>query len=513
MNISILDCTLRDGGYINGWSFGERNISAITEGLLSANIDVIECGFLKSGNFDRERSLYSGVEGIRLPHRAGGSMFVAMIAYGDISPEEIAPRKSGFIDGIRLTFHDSEWRGTKSSAYKLMDKGYKVFIQPVGTISYTDDAMLRLIDEVNELNPYAFYLVDTLGSMYKNDLLRLYYLVDHNLSPGISIGFHSHNNLQLSFSNAMTVLELHTKRNVIIDSSIFGMGRGAGNLNTELITHFINENIGNRYELMPLLELMDNIILPIYKDNPWGFSEPYYLAAIRGVHPSYASYLIDKQSIPMTKVDEILGRLPIENRHLFKKDRIEQIYISSMDRKIDDSKKVATISKKVENHKILVIVPGSSVKTHSDEILRFVDENSPFIISVNFIPDIVTPDLVFVGNQKRYDQLPETGAEVIVSSNISARSVGVVDFNLLLTDGSDKSGLMILQLLKRIGATEAHLAGYDGFRRDFSYTGKDLDNYLSKEAIDELNSNMSEKLSAISKSLRLEFITPTVYAL
>ena len=192
-------------------------------------------------------------------------MFVATIAYGEISAEEIVPHQLGYIDGIRLTFHNSECEDTKRLAKDLMGKGYKVFIQPVGSTSYQDDELLALINDVNILNPYAFYIVDTLGSMYKNDLLRKFFLVEYNLNKDICFGFHSHNNLQLSFANAMTLLELHTDRHIIIDSSIFGMGRGAGNLNTELITHYINSNIENRYDLVAILELIDDVILPIYK--------------------------------------------------------------------------------------------------------------------------------------------------------------------------------------------------------------------------------------------------------
>jgi len=438
-------------------------------------------------------------------------MFVAMIAFGDITADEITPQQDGYIDGIRLTFHNSEWQDTKRLAQNLMNKGYKVFIQPVGTTSYSDEELIQLINEVNVLKPFAFYLVDTSGSMYKNDLLRLFYLVEHNLANGIAIGFHSHNNLQLSFANAMTLLELHTKRHLIIDSSIFGMGRGAGNLNTELITHFINENIGNKYEIVPLLDLMDNIILPIYKDTPWGFSEPYYLAAIRGVHPNYASYLIDKQSITMTKVDEILAKLPAHNRHLFNKAQIEEIYIASMTRSVDDTEQIARLSKLVANRKVLVVVPGRSVKTYSAKIKQFIEENSPFIISVNFVPSAFTPNLVFVGNRKRYDQLGEAKAEVVVTSNITADKAVVVDYNNLLIEGSDKSGLMVLRLLKRLGISKVYLAGYDGFTRETSYSGKDLENYLSKDAIDDLNAGMIEKLAVVRKSLKLEFITPSVY--
>lgn len=242
--ISILDCTLRDGGYINDFNFGRKCISEIISSLAQAKIEIIECGFLKSGANDPDKSLFGSVSAIamHLPDNKDGTMYVAMIAYGDIPIEEIEPYDGTSISGIRLTFHEQDIDRAFDFANRLSDKGYKVFIQPVGTATYTDKALLDLIEKVNTMHPFAFYLVDTLGTMYKNNLLRMFYLVDNNLAPDVRVGFHSHNNLQLSFSNAQELIGLNSKRNIIIDSSVFGMGRGAGNLCTELLTQYINEN-------------------------------------------------------------------------------------------------------------------------------------------------------------------------------------------------------------------------------------------------------------------------------
>lgn len=122
-----------------------------------------------------------------------------MIAQPYPSINNIAKYDGKSIDGIRVTFHEDEIDEALIYGKQLMDKGYKIFIQPVGTTSYSDGSLLELIRKVNNLKPVAFYLVDTLGIMYKNDLLRMFYLLDNNLDESISLGFHSHNNLQLSF--------------------------------------------------------------------------------------------------------------------------------------------------------------------------------------------------------------------------------------------------------------------------------------------------------------------------
>jgi 4-hydroxy 2-oxovalerate aldolase len=514
MTVSILDCTLRDGGYINDFRFGVGRINTIKEKLCEANIEIIECGFLQSAKNDPDCSLYGGVEQILLPKERGGRMFVAMSAFGDITAEEIVPYQANYIDGIRLTFHNKEWEDTKRLTLNLMNKGYKVFIQPVSTLFYTDEELLTLIKEVNFLKPYAFYLVDTIGSMYKNDLLRLFFLVEHNLADGICLGYHSHNNMQLSFANAMTIMELHTNRHIIIDSSVFGMGRGAGNLNTELITHYINNNIEHRYDLIPLLEMIDDIILPIYKYTSWGFSEPYYLSAIIGVHPNYAAYLIDKQSIGMTQIAEILGKIPKSNGHLFIKSDIEKLYHAEMSDAVDDSSTIAELSVKIRGKEVIVIAPGSSIRVNRKQILEHIRAICPFVLSLNFIPDDITPDLVFISNRKRFTQLKSSDLPLVVTSNIKTfnkKNIYVVDYDSLISQNVDYGGIMVLRFVLRLGATYVSLAGYDGFTGGIDHYDNTQDSYLSVDTVAAINNSMSKQLSEISKVISLKFITPSVY--
>ena len=326
--ISLLDCTLRDGGYINDFAFGKQTIASVVSGLADAGIEIVECGFLKSGADDADKSLFGSVEAIvpYLPEKRNGrTMFVAMIAYGDISAEEISDC-GGAVEGIRLTFHEKELDEALAFAACLKGKGYKVFFQPVGTTTYTDGALLRLIEKVNELRPFAFYLVDTLGAMYKNDLLRMFYLVDNNLRADVRIGFHSHNNLQLSFSNAQELILMHSKREIIIDTSVYGMGRGAGNLCTELLTQYINENIESKYDLLPVLECIDEYIMPIFLRHPWGYSVPYYLAAVNGCHPNYATYLVNRQTLRVRDINSVIKSIPsIKSRSTTKNSSVRCI--------------------------------------------------------------------------------------------------------------------------------------------------------------------------------------------
>lgn len=171
-NIKILDCTLRDGGYVNEWYFGKKAIENIIFNLSMSNTDIVECGFLTNKPYDPDYSLFNSVE--RINERItclekSGTMYVAMIALGEreIDPRLLSDSYKTVLDGIRLTFHPHEIDKAFEWADIIMKKGYKLFMQPVGTTNYSDKQFLDLLERINRLEPYAFYIVDTLGLMYK----------------------------------------------------------------------------------------------------------------------------------------------------------------------------------------------------------------------------------------------------------------------------------------------------------------------------------------------------------
>ena len=229
--ISVLDCTLRDGGYVNNWEFGSKTISHIAEKLCSSQVEMIECGFLsQTKKATVGQSIFKNISDAEKYFEKCSDNLALMINCGEYAPQDIQPYEGGKIKTIRIAFHKHQRDEAQKLCVALKEKGYDVFFQPMYTIGYKDIELISLIDWANSTRPKAFYIVDSFGTMSKSDLLRMFYLVDNNLSKDIKLGFHSHNNLQLSFSNAQELAELNTKRELIIDSSVFGMGRGAGNL-------------------------------------------------------------------------------------------------------------------------------------------------------------------------------------------------------------------------------------------------------------------------------------------
>jgi Isopropylmalate/homocitrate/citramalate synthases len=526
-NVKILDCTLRDGGYVNDFKFGISTIRNIIHKLSEASIDIIECGFLDSTANDNNCTIFSNIDCLKkvISRKKSHIIYVVMIQYGKISNEEISVCDRQTVDGIRLTFHEHEIEGALFLGKQLQKKGYKIFMQPVGTMSYSDQTILKLISEINEMKPYAFYMVDTLGTMYKKDLLRLFFLIDHNLNPKIAIGFHSHNNLQLAFSNAMELLQMNTQRQIIIDSSVYGMGRGAGNLCTELITQYVNDNICFKYNNLAILEVIDQYIKPLKRKYVWGYDVAYYIASINGCHPNYSRFLLSLQTLHVQDIHTILNSMRADKKVLYDKEYIEKRYVEFMSHQVDDKTVIEKYSRLIKNKVILILAPGKSISQKINRISTLVGQNNYFVISVNFIPKKIPVHAVFVSNRKRFEELEQLilsiddGLKAVITSNVCTKEserISVINYVEYLNEEQiivDNAGLMCINFVRKLGASNILLAGFDGFSAQCS------DNYyeekmvfdVDEERLQNMNEAFSRKILQIRRGTEIKFLTESIY--
>ena len=272
------------------------------------------------------------------------------------------------VDGIRVAFHKGDLEGAVSLCNEISKKGYLVFMQPMVTNNYSDIELLNLIEKVNQMEVYAFYIVDSFGVMKQSDLLRRFYIIDNNLREDIIIGYHAHNNLQMAYSNAQSFISTRSKRSRIVDSSVFGMGRGAGNLNSELFAEYLNENHGKSYKIYPLLDIIDSILNKIYIDHYWGYSLPHFLSATFNCHPNYATYLSEKNALTVKSISDILNQISDDKKTSFDKQYIEELYINYQKHYINDEAVILKLKEEFKNRSVLIMAPGSSLYKYAHEI-------------------------------------------------------------------------------------------------------------------------------------------------
>jgi 4-hydroxy 2-oxovalerate aldolase len=325
---NILECTLRDGGYITGWKFDDMMIVDTIQELTEANFDFIEVGYLHNKSYVTNSTQFQNIEQIVafLPENRKNTMFLAMADIEQYKPTDITPFTGKSIDGIRVVFYKHQIEDAIMLCKAVRDNGYKLFVQPMVTIDYTLEEYIRLIKQVIVLQPYAISIVDSFGYMNKNDFRKYFKVLDNILDSVVMVGFHSHNNMNLAFITAQDILEYETNRKLIVDASLYGMGRGAGNLNTELIAHYYNMIFGEKYDIRKIMCLISNYIMPIAKEKRWGYSPYLFLTGLYQYHPNYASYLLEEYQVTVEEFEQFLLRIPTDMKKKCRKPFFFQMW-------------------------------------------------------------------------------------------------------------------------------------------------------------------------------------------
>lgn len=325
---NLLDCTLRDGGYINKWSFKDEEISAIIEQLIQANLDFIEVGYINRHAPEKDFTQFKSIEKISqyVPRDRKNSIILAMADTEQFEPEDLTEYTGKSVDGIRVVFYKHQIEKAMLLARGVKEKGYKLFMQPMVTVDYSIDEYSKLAKRIAELKPYAVSVVDSFGYMSKSDFRRYFKILDNLLEADVMIGFHSHNNMNLAFITAQDILEYNTYRRLVIDSSLYGMGRGAGNLNTELIANYYNMTLGKKYDVIRILDLISRYIMPIYNRRAWGYSPYYFITGLYHCHPNFAAYLLEEHDVSVSDFEAFIHTIPKEMQTKCRKPYVLQMW-------------------------------------------------------------------------------------------------------------------------------------------------------------------------------------------
>ena len=519
MGIKLLDCTLRDGGYINDWKFGYRTAKSIIQKLVDSNADYVEVGFLRNCSYDKNATLFNNIAELKkiLPREQKNTKFTVMALHNKYDITKLEPN-DGTVEAVRVTFHDYDIDEGLEFVKKVMEKGYKCFCNPINIMGYSDQEILNLIQKINQIKPYAFSIVDTFGSMIKSDLLRIYSLLEHNLDKSIVIGLHLHENLSLSYSLAQEFIGMrNVNRDCVIDGSLMGMGRVPGNLCLEFIMDYINKYDSVKYNVDSVLDAIDDHILAIRKESPWGYTTEYSLSAKYNLHRNYAEYLIGKGQLKAKDINHILSNISKDKKTAFDEAYIERLYLEYQDKMIDDEKSLNQIEKTVSGRKILLLAPGSSLKAYPDKIRSFIEKEQPLVISVNFESSDFKPDYVFFSNRKRYDdyQKEPHNVPVLATSNVitsGQREELIFNYHDLAFSEHgifDNSMIMLLRLMSRIHVDLVSVAGFDGFERK---KNNYVDTYYKTTEKGLLaNEKIASAVSELKKEIKIEFLTPSLF--
>lgn len=330
--VKILDCTLRDGGHLNNCNFGKENIKNIIIKLSNSKIDYIELGFLENCIYDINVTKFNKIEEADdlLKKIDTGNVKFSLLLQVDRYDINKLSKCCGKVDMIRISFHKEYIDLAIEYINKVIELGYKCSINPINFSNYSNLEVVELLKKLNGIKYDCFTIVDTFGTLLNNDFDNKLSLLNTMLNKKIKIGLHLHDNLSSSFSTAQILIQKNTKYGeVIIDSSVNGMGRTPGNLKTELLMYYLNKHKSCKYDINYIYDLIENEMKHIKERFSWNLDFRYSMSSFEQAHRSYAEYL-QKNNIDYRKSEKIIKKLNYYEKQRYNEKLIEKILKESI---------------------------------------------------------------------------------------------------------------------------------------------------------------------------------------
>ena len=289
--IRVLDATLRDGGLVNDFFFGDEFVRALYKANIDAGVDYMEFGYRASRKqFDPKSfgkwKFTSDEDILKVIGEKDPRMKISvMVDVGRTDfKEDIGPKKNSPVDLFRVaTYIDTIPEAIEMIGH-ISSMGYETTCNIMAVSRCTDEQIANALYALAATPVSAVYIVDSYGALYPKQTRKLTRLYHKILSPvGKDTGMHAHNNQQCAFANTLEAKDTGAK---LLDATAFGMGRGAGNCHSEALIAYLN---GKRYHVEPLLKLVEDWMLPMKESGiVWGYNTSYMLTGLTNQHPRTA---------------------------------------------------------------------------------------------------------------------------------------------------------------------------------------------------------------------------------
>ena len=533
MKIDLLDCTLRDGAYIVESNFGSTPMKGIISYLQDAGVNLIEVGWLKDKPHKEGTSYYhvpADAEQYILKKNPN-ALYVAMIDWDRYDDSVLPPYDGKSLDAVRVVFPIGRHKEGIEIGMRIREKGYKVMFQAANTLAYSDEDLIELAKEMNKVNPASLSMVDTFGAMYEEDVERIATCLDKHLNKEIKMGIHTHNNQQLAFSNTLTFLRVLEKsgRDVMVDSSLCGMGRGAGNATTELVANYLNKKCNCHYNVDAIMDAID-VYMGYYQENyEWGYSTPYCIAGMYCCHVNNIAYLLKNHRTSSKDMRLIIESLSPDERKKYDYDLLEEKYLQNQSRYVDDKEAVARIKTALCGKNVLLVAPGRSSMDDNEKIKEYIRRNKPVVIGINAVVPGYQYDYLFFVNQARYEyakvsypELFKTTTKILLSNIKSTADYGetVIGFNNVIKRGwehFDNAAICAFRLMDQLEVSDVAIAGFDGFQHKYneSYADAYLPSLNPDNKWDDLNEEIREMFDDFKKNATtcksIVFVTDSLF--
>lgn len=328
MKYDILDCTLRDGGYYTQWNFSSDLVETYLKAISKTPVKYVELGYLSDSDDSNGLYFHLNTKTLRTAKKIlnKNQKISVMINSKEIKNSNklirLIKNNSKYIDNIRFAI-DLE----KLDNLKKIINARKKF----SNISFNLNLMYlsKWIDNIEYAKKKINFLknkcdiislVDSYGALKPN---QIYNFIKKIYTNGLKLGCHFHNNCGLALANSYAALDAGCK---LVDTTILGMGRGAGNAETELLlaANHSKEMKISGFEFNTLLEKFEKMKI----NMKWGSSYAYAYAASNGYSQNQMMDLIQKKRLNVglalktisTKLNS-KNKVKFENYNQFKKPK------------------------------------------------------------------------------------------------------------------------------------------------------------------------------------------------
>ena len=288
--LKVLDCTIRDGGLMNNHKFDDQVVKTVYTACVEAGIDYMELGYKASRKIavpgEHGAWKYCTEEDMRRivgDNPTGLKLTVMADAERTDYHEDILPKSQSVIDMVRVATYISQIPTALEMVKDAHDKGYETTVNLMAVSTVPEYELNEGLELLARSETKAVYVVDSFGTLYSEQvehLVRKY--LQYCKAAGKEVGMHAHNNLQLGFANTIEAIVLGAN---MLDATMAGLGRGAGNCPMELLIGFLHNP---KYNLLPVLRCVQDTIEPLRSKLMWGFDLPYMLTGFLNEHPRAA---------------------------------------------------------------------------------------------------------------------------------------------------------------------------------------------------------------------------------
>ena len=350
MDVKILDCTLRDGGYYTNWDFSSNVVKEYIDAMNNLPIDYLEIGYRNNPSVDYLGKMgYCPVSVLEEIRRRSDKKLAIMLNEKSTRPDDLNSLVKpiiGLIDMIRIAVDPKNFERAVVLAKALKSFGFEIsFNVMYMSMWLNDNAFLSKLYMINGVADYLC-MVDSFGGVTPQEVKDIIHIVRSKTT--CSVGFHGHNNLQMGLINTITAIGCGVAS---VDATILGMGRGAGNLNMELLLTYLNKE-GLDVNFNVLGDVITTFT-PLFEKYRWGTQLPYMISGAN--------------SIPQKDVMEL-----VSNR-VYSFDSIVRGLQNRKD-KVKDNAKFPTLQSKLFDN-VLIVGGGISPQEHFDGIKTFINNH------------------------------------------------------------------------------------------------------------------------------------------